>query len=289
MKKTVSLLTAALLVLAFSACRQTEPKIQDLNPPLSFINTQDSASFLLTADQQLWPPESDTIGVSNSYSIAWPSPGHLTPKAERELLLLIFGDSSATTFRQAATTWLATTWFYEEDIPHLRRHPVQGSVPARLPSNYGRLHSTAAVDSTLIHFTVSSETSTAFAAHGLYTTHYLTIDRSRGRVVHLIDLLDTALLGPVIVRAVEDLEVNKPVLESLFDEYRGQPTLPQPDDFFIDSAHTCITLVYQLYTIAPYACGIQSVVLPIFWLSKHIPLTPYAKELFGPEAYLPES
>ena len=43
-----------------------------------------------------------------------------------------------------------------------------------------------------------------------------------------------------------------------------------------------ITLVYQIYHIAPFASGIQEVVLPIFWLSKHIPLTPYAKRIFGP-------
>lgn len=35
-----------------------------------------------------------------------------------------------------------------------------------------------------------------------------------------------------------------------------------------------------------FACGIQSVVLPIFWLSKHVPLTPYAKRLFGPGSYI---
>jgi hypothetical protein len=281
MKKTINLLSAVLLVLAFAACRQTEPQP-------AFQTLQDSSAFLLTADEQLWPPESDTLGVSNSYCLAWPAEGLLSPEAEQELLLLTFGDSAATSFQQAADAWLATTWFYEEDVPHLHRHPAD-SVPSRLPSNYGHLHSTATFDSTLILFTISSETGAAFAAHGVYATRYLTADRSTGRTVHLNDLVDTALLGPVIVRAIEDLVVNRPVQESLFDEFRGIPSMPMPDDFFIDSARTCITLVYPLYSIAPYACGIQSIVLPIFWLSKHIPLTPYAKELFGPEAYLPEN
>lgn len=35
-----------------------------------------------------------------------------------------------------------------------------------------------------------------------------------------------------------------------------------------------------------FPCGIQAVTLPIFWLSKHVRLTPYAKGLFGPECYV---
>ena len=53
-------------------------------------------------------------------------------------------------------------------------------------------------------------------------------------------------------------------------------------------ARNDITVSYDLYHIQPYACGIPSVVLPIFWLSKHVELTPYAKRLFGPDSYIKE-
>lgn len=61
-----------------------------------------------------------------------------------------------------------------------------------------------------------------------------------------------------------------------------------PASFFIDSARNDITVGYDLYDIQPYACGIPTVVLPIFWLSKHVELTPYAKRLFGPDSYIKE-
>ena len=121
----------------------------------------------------------------------------------------------------------------------------------------------------------------AFAAHGNHTATYTLVDLDTKQIVHLNDLVDTAQLGEVIVRAIEDLTVNKDVYDCLFDEFRNAQKFPVPSNFFIDSTRSCINLVYGLYDIAPYACGIQTVVMPIFWLSKHIPLTPYCKELFG--------
>ena len=35
--------------------------------------------------------------------------------------------------------------------------------------------------------------------------------------------------------------------------------------------------------------GIPAVAMPIFWLSKHAELSPYAKRIFGPGSYLPET
>lgn len=249
-------------------------------------NLQGSRSFLLTADEQLWPGD-DTLGVCNSYALAWPADGFLSADDEREMILCTFGDSSSTTFQAAADRWLDNSWLYEDDLPLVHKHPAD-TLPAHLQYNYAKLESRVVADSNLLTYVISQETSAAYAAHGLYATRYVTVDADTRRIVHLSDLVDTTLLGPVIVRALHDLTTNQSVLESLFDEYQQAETLPQPDDFFIDSTRSTITLVYQLYAIAPYACGIQSVVLPIFWLSKHIPLTPYAKELFGPEAYLPE-
>ena len=59
-------------------------------------------------------------------------------------------------------------------------------------------------------------------------------------------------------------------------------TIPLPNGALLPSD----TVSYDLYHIQPYACGIPSVVLPIFWLSKHVSLTPFAKRLFGPDSYV---
>ncbi|MBQ3948886.1 MAG: DUF3298 domain-containing protein, partial [Bacteroidales bacterium] len=128
-------------------------------------------------------------------------------------------------------------------------------------------------------FIIWRETYSVGAAHGLYSCEYVNVDVNSGNIIHLNDLVDTSLLGPVIARAVEDLTVNSDVQKALFDV--NPERLPIPADFTIDSTRSTITLVYQVYEIASYADGIQEIVLPIFWLSKHIPLTPYAKSLFG--------
>ena len=262
---------AAILLFAVSGCRHGEKE---------FTTTlrEDSRQMILTSDDEYWP-DGDTLGVENSYSLAWPSEGMLTPEAERELLLRCFGDSTATTFDEAADRWLNLSWLYEDDQPDLHKKIVD-TLP-RLPYNYSDLKSEYSASGNIGTFSISQEINVYHAAHGIYFDQYVNIDLNTRQVIHLSDLVDTALLGEVIVRAVEDLTVNKDVLDCLFDDYQQTGRLPVPEDFFIDSTRSTITLVYQLYEIAPYACGIQNIVLPIFWLSKHIPLTPYAKELFG--------
>ena len=235
--------------------------------------------MLLTADEQYWP-EGDTLGVENCYSLVWPAEGMLSPEAERELLLRCFGDSTATTFEEAAERWLNNSWMYEDDQPTLHKQIVD-SIPVSLMYNYSKLESEYTSDREIGTFRISDETFAAYAAHGLYACQYVNIDLNTRQIIHLNDLVDTNSLGEIIVRAVEDLDVNKETLDCLFDDYKQTGRLPVPQDFLIDSTRSTITLVYQLYEIAPYACGIQSIVLPIFWLSKHTPLTPYAKELFG--------
>ena len=142
--------------------------------------------------------------------------------------------------------------------------------------------STVTRDSNLVTMLVTSDTYMAYAAHGLYMIDYVVMDLDTKKIVHLNDLVDTAQLGEVIVRAIEDLEVNKDTRDCMFEEYRTAGRVIVPDNFFIDSTRSVINVVFQQYDITPYACGIQTVSLPIFWLSKHIPLTPYCKELFGP-------
>ena len=270
MKRTTLFLLSVILLLV-SGCKQREKEF--------VTNTLEGIRcMILTADDEYWP-DGDTLGVENSYSLAWPGEGMLTPEAEHELLLCYFGDSTATTFAEAADRWLNMSWLYEDDQPGLHKKIVD-TLPMQ-PYNYSDLKSEYSASGDIGTFSIFQEINAYHAAHGIYFAQYVNIDLNTRQVIHLNDLVDTALLGEVIVRAVEDLTVNKDVLDCLFDDYQQTGRLPVPQDFLIDSTRSTITLVYQLYEIAPYACGIQSIVLPIFWLSKHIPLTPYAKELFG--------
>ena len=244
MKRLALLTLAAFLLSVLSGCHRGESEF-------TIKTIADSRHTLITTDAGWWP-EFDTLGVENKYSLAWPAKGVLSEEVEHELLLRCFGDSNATSFEQAADAWLSNSWLYEDDVPNLRKKVVD-SIPGSIMFNYANLES---------EYT---------AYDNIGTFHILTLN----------DLVDTSLLGEVIVRAVEDLTVNKEALDCLFDDYQQTGKLPVPENFLIDSTRSTIILVYQIYEVAPYACGIQSIVLPIFWLSKHIPLTPYAKELFG--------
>ena len=271
MKKSFTLTLAVLTLAILCGCHRDKKE---------FATTlrEDTHQMILTQHDDFWPD--DTMGLKNRYSLVWPTEGALTPEAEQELLLRCFGDSAASSFEQAAERWLNTSWLYEEDMPSLKKQTVD-SIPDGMPYNYGELRSEYSANGNIGTFSIFEECSAYLAAHGMYFAQYLNIDLNTRQVIHLNDLVDTTQLGEVIVRAVEDLTVNKDVLDCLFDDYQQTGRLPVPQDFLIDSTRSTITLVYQLYEIAPYACGIQSIVLPIFWLSKHIPLTPYAKELFG--------
>ncbi len=271
MKRTTIALIFGTMLLTVSGCRHGEREF--------VVTTQEGIRHMtLTSDEECWPG-GGTIGVENCYSLVWPAKGMLTPEAEHELLLRCFGDSTATTFEQAADRWLNNTWMYEDDFNCIQKEVVD-SLPD-LMYNYAKLESEYTADREIGSFHIWGETFNVGAAHGMYFSQNVNIDLNTRQIIHLSDLVDTATLGEVIVRAVEDLTVNKDVLDCLFDDYQQTGRLPVPQDFFIDSTRSTITLVYQLYEIAPYACGIQSIVLPIFWLSKHTPLTPYAKELFG--------
>ena len=226
-----------------------------------------------------WP-----IYEKNSYSVAWPAEGTLSTAAQRELMALCFGDSAAASADEAAQRWLRRIWFTDDES---LQGEVIGAIADTIEYSYVHLESTYRTDSALATFTVNTESYGAGAAHGLYSSHTLTVDLESGNVVRLTDLVsDTNLLCEAIARAIFDLDANRDVRECLFDEYQGADRMPMPADFFVDSARNGITVSYDLYHIQPYVCGIPSVVLPIFWLSKHVALTPYAKRLFDPGSYL---
>jgi hypothetical protein len=202
-------------------------------------------------------------------------------------MYLCFGDSTTTNAEKAAKAWLAKPYIYEEDGVAPNNKAVD-SLDESQEFCYVNIKCNVEHDSTLATFAVNMECY-ALGAHGFYSVDYLTVDLTSGKAIHLTDLVaDTNLLREAIARAIQDLEVNKDVHECLYDEFRDTICMPMPQNFIIDSARNSITVVYDLYEIQPYACGIPSVILPIFWLSKHVELTPYAKRIFGPDSYIKE-
>lgn len=219
----------------------------------------------------------DTIGTKMTYSVAWPDEGMVSPSAMRELQYLYFDDSTSADVETALIGWLANP-FYEDES---NSQKVK-SIDEERPYSYYSLEGSCTQDSALAVFAAKTELYSVGAAHGLYTVRYLTIDKETRNVVHLTDLVtDTNLLCEAIAHAIQELEVNKETYECLFDEFKEVDRMPMPANFLVDSARNGISVFYGLYEITPYSCGIQEITLPIFWLSKHVPLTPYAKRLFG--------
>lgn len=231
----------------------------------------------------------DTIGMKITYSLEFPDEGMVSPAARRALQYLYFGDSNITSMTDAIEKRMkkdgVDDWFFYagEDAKIL---PVE-SIDENRPYSNLDIKGSCQQDSLLVTFTVMSEEFPFGAAHGLYSVDYLILDRLTGNAVQLSDLVvDTNLLCEAIAHAIQDLEVNKDTRECLFDEFKEADRMPMPRNFVIDSSRDMIIVVYGLYEITPYCCGIQSIVLPIFWLSKHVPLTPYAKKLFGEGSYI---
>lgn len=270
MKKTLLCILMASALMA--ACHHEQK-------PFKTYNYEGQRTLLVTCDEEFLPG-GDSLAVQNSYTLQWPAAGYFPHDVEAELLLRCFGDSAAATFDQAADRWLGNPWLFEDDLSGFHIQPLD-SLGNREQYTYVNKESTITRDSNLATMLLTTESFMAYAAHGSYLVEYIVMDLDTRKIVHLNDLVDTAQLGEVIVRAIEDLEVNKDTRECMFDEYRVAGRVAVPQDFFIDSSRSVIYLVFQQYDITPYACGIQTVSLPIFWLSKHIPLTPYCKELFG--------
>lgn len=272
-------LTFALAALLLAGCtRDKEFTTRSIN------GTQ---CFLLGYDEQMGP-WGDTLGLKKTLEVEWPDKGLLSAAAERELMKLCFDDSTSANGDEAAREWLSKPYIYVDDgvAPHVE---TVDTLDESKEYSYMTVRCNSTHDSMLATFHVGIETFGAGAAHGIYSSHTLTVDLESGNVVRLTDLVsDTNLLCQAIARAIFDLDANKDIRECLFDEYRNADRMPMPASFFVDSARNNITVSYDLYHIQPYACGIPSVVLPIFWLSKHVELTPYAKRLFGPDSYIKE-
>ncbi|MBR4230165.1 MAG: DUF3298 domain-containing protein [Bacteroidales bacterium] len=275
MKRTAILIILA--ALTFAGCKHETSELATRT-----ISGEQCYKVVFDTDEYPWGTDFYT---KTDFTLEWPATGAVSAEAERELLLLCFMDSSATNFDEAARRWLARPFSYEDEYD-CERKPVPSIDESE---EYGNMHleSSCTQDSALAVFIVKTESFVVGAAHGMYSVDYLTIDKATGNAIHIADLVtDTNLLCEAVARAIQDLDVNKDTRECLFDEFRDAERMPMPGNFVIDSARNNITVVYSLYEITPYCCGIQSVVLPIFWLSKHVPLTPYAKRLFGPGSSL---
>ena len=230
-------------------------------------------------------PDESTMYVENTFSIVWPAEGQMSDDDCHTLLTTFFGDSTATDLTEASQRWLNNMWVWDQ--PELKGLPVN-AIPDTIEYTYMHMDASCRQDSNLVTFLVKSESYSAGAAHGLYSAQYLTYDLQTRRFIHLADLMDTTLLGEALAHAVQDLDVNADVRNCLYDEYTLSDRLPLPESFVIDSTRSTVTAMYSLYDITPYACGIPAVVLPIYWLSKHTPLTPYARQLFGPGCSIQE-
>lgn len=280
--KKIKLIAAILcLALILGACKQK-------NVDFGVHTVNGKRCLELITIEPIYGMEENRLQVENEYSIVWPDEGCLTPELEQALIRFTFGDTAARTLEKATERFLKRTWFEEDDdiLDGIKSVKTIESITLE-PYNYAHITSTCDRNDNLVTFSVYTEGCMAFAAHGYYVTDIMTIDLNTKRVIHLEDFIDTTELGKVLIRALEDLVVNKEdgnTTECLFEEYKER--LPMPDCFFIDSTRSVITAVYNQYSVQPYACGPLFVKMPIFWLSKHISLTPYAKEIFGPDASL---
>lgn len=288
MKRTSIIVLFALVTsFALIACHQNvtsnETSIETSNEPSKVTPfetslKQDSCCYLMKTSNEMFP----IMGLKNRYSVMWPSEGMLSKEAERELLILMFRDSTSSSFDAAASEWVRTNDYAELFPEELVESVKAEDIPADLPADYCYSYLDAKVEEmgNLLNYWVFSEAYLG-GAHGVYYNRCRVYDRDSARIIHLADLVDTTNFGEVVVRAIEDLEVNSMVKEVLFEEEMFTNEFPVASDFYIDSTRSTITLVYQIYEIACYAAGSQEVVIPIYWLSKHRDLTPYAKNLFG--------
>lgn len=279
MKKHIFIIAACLLAIG---CNRTNGGDNDTitSDSIKTFTTETltgEQNFLVYSDEE-FPFAGNTIGLRNTYNIVWPTEGMMTPEAERELVHIYFCNDKINDLETAARRWLNDASFYTEEGAKVT--PVDKIDDSSFYS-YFIIESKCEQQDDIATFIIWRESYAVGAAHGFYSCEYVNVDVNSGNIIHLNDLVDTSQLGPVIVRAVKDLAVNSDVQTALLYD-TNLKRLPIPADFTIDSTRSTITLVYQVYEIASYAEGIQEIVLPIFWLSKHIPLTPYAKRIFGP-------
>lgn len=205
-----------------------------------------------------------------SYSVKWPDKGMMSDKAMKELMAFYFNVEPTTDINKACKEW-------REHVINQTTGQIVKSIDENKSYAFSEVSSECRQDGNIATFNILHNSYLIGAAHGFEVEICVTVDVATGEIIHLVDLIDTSRLGYVIARAIQDLEVNSDIKECLFDQNVDE--IPCSDNFFIDSTHSAIYIGYTPYDITPYACGMQWVCLPIYWLSKHTSLTPYAKKI----------
>ena len=226
------------------------------------------------------------LDVQNEFTLAWPDLDRLDESVRKELMFMAFGDSSCAKIDEAGQKFLERTWVEDDEYLFCGMEPERVKLDSVRfgPYNFATVKGEVRQDGQLLHFSVNKEEFVAYAAHGTYSFHSLIVDRATGKAVRLADLMDTAGIGRVMIRALEELEKNKEngnSTECLSDEYTK--CLPEPDGFTMDSNRTVVTAFYNIYSVQAYGCGMLFVDMPVDWLSGQVTLTPYGKKIFGIE------
>ncbi|MBQ9638719.1 MAG: DUF3298 domain-containing protein [Bacteroidales bacterium] len=216
-----------------------------------------------------------TIGFEYSYSLEWPTDALLNPTDQARVAARCFLTDKPMSFDSAAAFYMETD---EEDglgemkivhklpnCPYYETKSMQGDM------QLGNAWATLIVKSDITH---------SLAAHGSYAELYFNMDRDRKQLVELSDIVDTTHLSTLLLSAIDDVEENHYLHEALWEEY-ATDGLPLAEDFYIDSSHTKLVLVYQQYAIAAYCYGICRLHLPISWLREKRLLTPYAEAVIA--------
>lgn len=229
---------------------------------------------------QLIIDDSTTSWVRNSYELQWPQMGCISSDAERELIKQVFGSYADKSLHRSCENFLNSQGLLEEcEEVHYPAYNVD-TIPDTEMFTEQEIKTLCEANEKLITLTVTSYIFPEGAAHGSYDIMPIVIERGGG-IIHLADIVDTNQLGPIVARAVNKLPANSDVKECLFDEFQGQESLPVSQVFSISDAMDTVYMVYGLYWLTPYACGVQEVALPVNMLNETMALTERGKKIFG--------
>lgn len=277
-KPALALIAATLL---HAACRGPEPR-PDTRQPLPIVTLHGKSCFELTTRDTVPIIDDTYMDVENEFTINWPSLDSFPPATRRALIRMAFADSTSPTLRQAGQQFLSQSWVEDDDWGIVGRRPIDSVL--HWPTNNATVEGNMADLGPLLQFSVHSEFTVAYAAHGTYYSNTLQVDRATRAVVTLADLMDTTRIGQLLLRALDEVPANRAggnTTECLFEEYKQ--CLPPPDGFSIDSTCSVITAYYNIYSVQSYACGMLFVDMPASWLSAQAVLTPYGKKVLRQE------
>ena len=266
MKHLRPVLAAALLGLLAAGCHRTPAEF-------TFHTYKGERSWQVDID------DSTTMWVHNSYDIQWPDKGCISADAERRLMQAVFGADAGADMHRCRENYLNSQGLLDaaEDV----RYPCYqvDALPDTVEYTEQQLGVVGETNGRLATITVTSYIFPQGAAHGSYDITPLMFDLAGGDMLALDDIVDTTHLGTLVARAVDHLPANSQVKECLFDEFSGAASLPVSKVFCINDAMDTVYLVYGLYWLTPYACGVQQVALPVSMLDADMALTERGRAL----------